>query len=397
MSIVYFQYRRMSALETQIFGRPRRSAIVRTMCSLGEGMVGGILGSFLIILFGASAESLGLGAIWLIALALASIDIRFICFSYAGGIVSLLNLAFGWPDVDVTSIMALVGVLHLVESALILLSGHRDAAPVIVSGPDNKPAGGFYMSKYWPVPIAILWITYSLATTGTPEGGIAMPDWWPLLKSAAPPSPDMRADYWVLAITVAMGYGDATYSRLPRQKTKATAGMSALFSLALLGLTLLSERYPWVRWVAALFSPIGHEFVIGMSQKAELEGEPLFTTPAQGIRVLDVGPGSPCDQAGIKPGDVIEAVNCQPVNSFADFAEALRSVGYATILDIRSGLPGSKGENRTVQIRGVPDGLGLLLVPTQGDYPKMDSGRAGLITIIVDRIKRRSSRRRRRR
>ena len=88
MSIVYFQYRRMSALEVRLFGQSRRSAIVRTVFSLGEGILGGTLGSFLIILLGASAERLGLGIVWLAALALATIDIRFICFSYAGGIVS---------------------------------------------------------------------------------------------------------------------------------------------------------------------------------------------------------------------------------------------------------------------------------------------------------------------
>jgi len=183
MSIVYFQYRRMSALEVRLFGQSRRSAIVRTVFSLGEGILGGTLGSFLIILLGASAERLGLGIVWLAALALATIDIRFICFSYAGGIVSLLNLALGWPDVDVISIMAFVGVLHLVESALILLSGHHDATPTLVTGPDNRPAGGFYMGKYWPVPITVLWIIYTLSSVGAAEGGIAMPDWWPLLKA----------------------------------------------------------------------------------------------------------------------------------------------------------------------------------------------------------------------
>jgi len=395
MSIVYFQYRRMSALEVRLFGQSRRSAIVRTVFSLGEGILGGTLGSFLIILLGASAERLGLGIVWLAALALATIDIRFICFSYAGGIVSLLNLALGWPDVDVISIMAFVGVLHLVESALILLSGHHDATPTLVTGPDNRPAGGFYMGKYWPVPITVLWIIYTLSSVGAAEGGIAMPDWWPLLKGAAPPAADMRADYWVLPITVAMGYGDATYTRLPRQKTRFTAGLSALFSIVLLGLTLLAGRYSWLKWAAALFSPIGHELVIHMAQKAELDGVPLMSAPERGVRVLDVGPGSPCDKAGIKPGDIIEAVNCQPVSSIQDFAEALRLVPYATIVDVRSGLPGDEGGRRTVQIRGVSNNLGLILVPTEGDYPRIDSGRAGLISIIMDRIRRRRNRRRR--
>jgi len=132
-----------------------------------------------------------------------------------------------------------------------------------------------------------------------------------------------------------------------------------------------------------------------MAQKAELDGVPLMSAPERGVRVLDVGPGSPCDKAGIKPGDIIEAVNCQPVSSIQDFAEALRLVPYATIVDVRSGLPGDEGGRRTVQIRGVSNNLGLILVPTEGDYPRIDSGRAGLISIIMDRIRRRRNRRRR--
>jgi serine protease Do len=42
----------------------------------------------------------------------------------------------------------------------------------------------------------------------------------------------------------------------------------------------------------------------------------------QEVAVTAVEPGSPTDVTGIRPGDVIEAVNRQPVGSIEDFDEA---------------------------------------------------------------------------
>jgi serine protease Do len=43
----------------------------------------------------------------------------------------------------------------------------------------------------------------------------------------------------------------------------------------------------------------------------------------QGVVVTAVEPGSPADLAGIRPGDIIEEVNRQPVHSLEDFREAV--------------------------------------------------------------------------
>src|SRR5262245_10719695 len=49
--------------------------------------------------------------------------------------------------------------------------------------------------------------------------------------------------------------------------------------------------------------------------------KPLFTGPAASVQ--EVVTGSPADEAGIKPGDVIRSMDGSPVQSFKDFVNAL--------------------------------------------------------------------------
>jgi regulator of sigma E protease len=47
--------------------------------------------------------------------------------------------------------------------------------------------------------------------------------------------------------------------------------------------------------------------------------------PADGIKVVVVSPGSPAEQAGLKPGDVVLQVNGQAINDMAVFSAAVRN------------------------------------------------------------------------
>jgi serine protease Do len=60
----------------------------------------------------------------------------------------------------------------------------------------------------------------------------------------------------------------------------------------------------------------------------------------QGDRVTAVAAGSPADRAGLKPGDVLQRLNGQPVSSFADVRHALHlapKVGTARVVWQRDG------------------------------------------------------------
>jgi hypothetical protein len=97
--------------------------------SLFNGFIGGLFGSFLVVLLGITIETYvpnsqgafasGITYIWIIAILMAMIHVRYLCFSYAGGLVALVSLIFGFPNVYVPGLMALVGILHLIESLFI--------------------------------------------------------------------------------------------------------------------------------------------------------------------------------------------------------------------------------------------------------------------------------------
>ena len=392
MSIVYFQYTRLSAMERQWTTRSS-SPLARTMRSLGEGLVGGIAGSLLFVLLGPSIDRMGLGFLWVAALALAILDARLICFSYAGGLACICSLLFGWPKLDVASVTAMVGVLHFVEAGLIWTTGSHSAVPVLIKGPEGRPAGGFLMERFWPVPVAVGLMLYYPLSAALPEV-LAMPEWWPLIKTITPAPEGMQSVYALVGLTAALGYSDLTYTRLPRQKARVTAAMSGCFSLILLGLSVLSSTHGWARWLAALFSPVGHELMVHLARAVEIRGQPVFQAPAQGIMVLDVVRGSPAWQAGVRHGDVIESVNCRPISSGDDLLDAVAVSPVAIVVDVRSALPGQPRAARTVQIRGARPGFGVYLVPREGTYPDVRSTRAGLLSLIARYLKARSIRRR---
>jgi serine protease Do len=65
----------------------------------------------------------------------------------------------------------------------------------------------------------------------------------------------------------------------------------------------------------------------------------LALTSTKGVLIVEVQPGSPADQVGLEPADVIREVNQRPVNSINDFERAVRQGrrGERTLLLVQRG------------------------------------------------------------
>ncbi len=175
--LIWLMYRRMQNTREALFG-VRDSTLRLVLTALGYGIAGGLVGSVLIVVLGISINDIGIIYLWILAVLLMLVDPRFLCFSYAGGILALISLLTGYPKLNIPALMGLVAVLHLVESMLILGSGHIDPLPVYVRNRFGRVVGAFNLQKFWPIPLAII----AVATTAqAPAGGVAMPGWWPLL------------------------------------------------------------------------------------------------------------------------------------------------------------------------------------------------------------------------
>ncbi len=332
VAIVALQYYRISKARERFFGlKPSGKKLWRdVLISVVLGLLGGVLASYLMIFVGLSLAGSGLIYLWPLAILLMLIDVRLVCFAYAGGILALSSLLFGWPDIQVPQILALVAILHMVEAFLIFVSGHLGAVPTYFKNSEGKVVGGFALQKFWPIPMAALmvvgqatgssglistsdWLEFQGKIFNTRDILFIVPgDWWPLLRENI--GRFEHIIYCLIPVIAVLGYGDLAAARTPVQKARISSVILGCYSVALLALAVLADRTPMIGFAAALFAPLGHELVIHLGKRMELRN-PIYQASPQGVKALDVIPGYPAWQAGIRSGDIIVEVNGMSVNS----------------------------------------------------------------------------------
>lgn len=304
VSIVALQYYRIDKVRQRFFGMKPRAVWRDVLAATVFGLLGGLLASYLMVLVGLTLSGSGLVYLWPLAILLMFIDARFLCFAYAGGILAFSSLAFGWPDISVPQVLGLVAILHFVEAFLILISGHLGAVPTFIKNTEGRVVGGFALQKFWPIPLSVMVV---MGHSGLPAGGVSMPDWWPLFRADLGLNVE-NLIFGLMPVVAGLGYGDLAAARTPKEKGRISAVILGFYSIVLLVLAILADQRPLMGIVAALFSPLGHEWVIYIGKKLET-GKSIYQPTGQGVKVLDVVPGYPAWQAGIRSGDIIMEVN----------------------------------------------------------------------------------------
>ena len=351
--MVYLQIKRRAQLEEIWLGFLREAVRTRLMNVMLYGMIAGLITSSLIIIIGVPVEMNTLMIIWPIALFLTLLNERYLCFSYGGGILSLISLLFGWPKLDVSAVITLIGILHLTESILILLDGHRDALPVVMEHKHTKPIGAFVMSRLWPVPLIVLTIPVSLLPAA--GGSTAMPIWW---SGFGIPG---EGGLILLPLAIILEYSGLAVTAQPKERSRHMGLWLGAYSLFILGLGALSARRSWLQFVGALLMPLLHEWIHHRSRSGQLEGKPLMGAPWRGLRVLEVFQDQLGSRLGLQSGDVLLNVNGWKVNSEEMLAETLRMAPNYVWFDISR-----KGKGITAEYRHFKrseDQLGVLFVP----------------------------------
>lgn len=305
--VIFNQYRRIYIMQNRMFGLNRGNPLTETLISLGYGILGGVVASVIFVSLGISLSSAGIIFVWLTALILMIFNPRFLCFSYAGGLVSLLHIIFGFPKINVSAVMGLVAVLHLVESLLIFFNGHRNPMPIYIQANDGKVVGGFSLQRFWPLPFVTIIAVLELSTAL--DAAIAMPEWWPLMRPEVLVPAGMALVYQLTPVFAGLGYNDLALTSLPEDKAVYSARNLFIYSILLLTLALLADKHRYLEIVAALFAPLGHEGVIYYGQQREKRRASVFTCPEGGVMVLDVYPNSPAAKMGLATGDVILQIN----------------------------------------------------------------------------------------
>lgn len=388
VAFVWSQYKKTARMQEQLYGKARRAAVSQTVVAALEGLAVGLVGSYIMTFFGVSFLADGGGLIWVLATAmvLMLVNSRLMCFSYAGGLVSLSYLIFGWPKLSVPALMGLVAILHLMESLLILLNGSAGATPVYLEQ-KGRQVGAFYLQRAWPVPVALLIL--AVVTPMEAATGISMPDWWPLLRTAPEILVHPGAIFFLHALPAGLGYGDLAITCPPKLKTRRTALNLALYSLVLLALCVGATHYQPLVWVTALFAPVAHEAIVRVGNRREMLGHPYFVPPETGVMILDVMPGSLAAGLGLGPGWIITQVNGRPVTGRDELDNELREAGRAGELKLHTrppffDRPRRRGLDPGVSTPFAADAvLGIIPVPEPGDdMGLMMTAASPLLTLV---------------
>lgn len=353
--LIFIQYKRIYKMKKKILGQTKESIRSMTIDSVKIGILGGIVGTIIIMVFGIIVEPTDFYYMIFLSILLMLINIRYICFSYSGGIISLFSLIFGVPKLNVSSIIAIVAILHLIESILIYFDGYKYAVPIFVEDKKYGVVGGFSMQRFWPIPFTILILAMG-QVTGTTE--VELPNWWPLFKESKFIE---NIPLQLAAIVAALGYGDMTLSDKPKNKCQKSAKKLFAYSVILLILSIISTKLMIFKFIAALFAPLGHEYLIVRSQKEEKKAVPIFRKHSSGVTVLDIKKDGVGMLMGLKQGDVIIKINNHFVNDKEGLQEVLKEFPpyiWMEVIDI-------KGNRKTLEYKNYQRGinnLGIVIV-----------------------------------
>lgn len=378
--MVWNQHKKTAALEKDMFGKVKINPKDKILYAIFYGILGGIVGSLAVMLLGISITEAGLIYVWPTALILALIHPHLMCFSYAGGLVSLFSLVMGFPRIDVAGLMGLVAILHFVESLLIYFAGYINATPVFIKDDRHGIVGGFSLQEFWPVPIMLLTV---IVGDFPSMDVVQMPDWWPLIRPSAHILQNSQAIFLMLPVVAALGYGDIALTRTPKKRCKSSAINLLVFSSLLLLLSVVASRYRLFAYIAAIFAPVAHEFLIITGKRTERTNKPIFIPPEKGEMILDIVKDSPAEKMGLGSGDTIMSINGQYLEEPGQLQNVLS--GYPTYIWMTVKTAGGKTKN--VEIKVFPHGtntIGAILVPryTSTSYVVMEQAN------IIERVKR---------
>lgn len=380
--LVFMQYRRQALAEQKLFGRLINRPGRQMLLSVSLGALGGLLASVLLIASGLSLEQIGLYFIWPVALLLLLINPRYLCFSYAGGLVAVALLIVrylllpvlpglaGSPLIEallrihIPALLVLIGLLHLVEALLIYLGGHWGSSPVYLKQADGKVVGAFVLQRFWPLPLVALLV----AVVAQGEiAGVSMPEWWPILKSPLQLETGQALQYMIIPVAAGLGYADLAFSSTPRERSAFAAKWLAVYSLILLAAAIASEYRPELILPAVLFAPLGHEMLIHYSNKKEAAAIQIYRQTPGGVRLMLVLPATAAAEAGLASGDLICRVNGAEVHSDRELLEAIDRSYFLILLE---GLRGEEKISLVLKKNYLPKNEEQLAAAWRSDIPE---------------------------
>jgi len=385
------QYSKQIRFERKLFHARLHSFRGEVLRSVVVGFIGGIVVSLIMMAFGTQLTSGTIIILWMISLVMMIFRVRFLCLAYSVGVLGLLHAIFalfpnasewtfigpviGWiMDTQMAGLLLLVGLLHILESLLVLKQGERMSSPMFFSGKRGKIVGGYSLQGYWPVPLFLL---MPLAIS---DGGFSLP-WTPLFGGDV-----WTAGAMMMGFPIMIGFSDISVSRLPKHKVRLSSQGLFIYGVIMVLLAVGSYYWPPLIVISSILSIALHEGLIWYSAWREKTESPLFVNDPRGLRILAVLPGSPADEIGLKTGEIISKVNGQAILTRRDLFEAMRINPAFCKLEVIN----EQGEIKFAQ-RAIYSGdhheLGIIISPDQDTRYYVEFRQPNLIDFLKGKLK----------
>ncbi|OMF35809.1 serine protease [Paenibacillus sp. FSL H8-0548] len=383
---IILQYMRQIKMERQMFAVKLHSWPKLVFKALVAGLLVGIVVSIAGAFIGVALTGEAVIWLWVIAAILMLIRIRYLCFAYSAGVITILQWVLGFTPlsersdslgaiaaslagIDAAGLLVLVAILHLAEAVLVRSQGSRLATPLFLEGKRGKLVGGYMLQGFWPVPLLML-----VPTAASGASTLSLP--WTTLFGA-----DLSQGWTFVALPMIIGFTEMTRSLLPKDKAKHAAKGLLLYSICLAGAAMLAWYQPMLLPVAGLVSLLLHEAIIWRSQIIEAAQSPLYVHDSRGLRILDIVPGTPAETMGLVAGEIVHKVNGVRVKTKEELYEALVLNSAFCKLEVLN-LAGEIKFAQRARFAGEHHQLGVILAPDEQANYYASAGPASLLALL---------------
>ncbi len=313
--------------ERKLFHTKLHSLVAESWMTILWGWLSGLIVSFLFLFIHIEFRAEWVLLIWIFSLGFMLIRRSYSCIAYSVGLIGVLQLiinhyeytsSMAWVDhlvimireVNLQSLLVVVGVLHLVEGILLARNGGRISRPVYTEGKRGHKIGGYQTEAMWIVP---LFIVVPLNTSQTFDSI------WTSIFTL-----DFQTQLGFIVFPAMIGFSSFALTKSPQRKAKQDGRMLFLFGCMMLLIAMVSASHQWVGYLGACLSIVLHELMMKISLYVENRRSPLFAHSAKGLRVLSVIPSSPAEKLGIQMGEIVHRVNGVKIQNNEDLYLAMQ-------------------------------------------------------------------------
>lgn len=372
--LFYFKNKKANMMEKMIMGQSSISAFELTISQIVMGIFGGILASIIFTYLGIVFDtSSNIYVLFILSIGLVFLNPKWVCLSYSGSILGLFsilmyilskmfnNSQLNFLNMDIAALLALIGVMHLVEGFLVMIDGKRGALPVF-GNRENKIVGGFAFRRYWILPMTILLMME--ATSGNIGGEVVnTPAWWPIISHKKNIELFATMIIGALPLFAAVGYNAVTFTKAKEKKPLFSGMLISGFGLLVIGLSFLASLGIVMEIILLVAVPAAHEGMLYLEKYVEQKNQCKYVSNAEGVCVLNVAPNSVAKEMGIESGDLIIEVNNESLTRDDIIFNVLQNVPRVLSMKIK------KIGGKIIEVsKNIPSGtmnLGMVIVPRE--------------------------------